>query len=98
MNWSESMIKLKQVLATLAATGLVVAGPALAETRASGSLPASSVQLDPARVARASAPAVDADELGAGLSPAIILAFLAVIAAVVAVAGGGGGGGPDSPG
>lgn len=89
------MSKLNHLLATLAATGLVIAGPALAQTRAAGSLPAASVQIDPAPLARSSTPLTDADELGGGASPVIIIAFLALIVLVVI---GVSGGGSDSPG
>jgi hypothetical protein len=91
--------KLNTLLASVAAFGLAISGPAAAATRAAQALPAASVQLDPGSVSRASAPLDDAaSELGRRGSPAIILGLVALIALLVALAGGGGGGGNDSPG
>ena len=94
------MGKLNNALATIAALGLVAAAPVSAQTRAAQALPAPSVQLDPADASRASAPMVDAAELGGRSSPAIILGIIALLALLIAAAGGGGGGGGgnDSPG
>ena len=89
------MVKSKQLLAVLAATGLVVAGPAFAATRAASALPAQQVELDPASVARTGSAVTEANELGGRLSPALLLAFLAILGALLAAAGGGG---SDSPG
>lgn len=85
------MAMVKSGLAALAALGLIAA-PAAAQTRSAQALPA------PVAADRAAPPVVDANELGArGLSPALIIAFLAILAAILAAAGGGGGGN-DSPG
>lgn len=89
------MVKFKHGLAAVAAFGLAIS-PALAETRSAQALPAPSAQVDSSAVSLASQPVEGADQLGAGLSPALILALLAIIAAIVAVSSGGGGN--DSPG
>jgi hypothetical protein len=91
------MVKIKHGLAGLAALGLMAA-PAMAETRSGQALPPASAQADSSAVSLASQPVEGADSLGAGFSPALLLALLAIVAAIVAAAGGGGGGGNDSPG
>ena len=93
------MARIKAGLATLAAFGLTVS-PAIAQTRAAQALPAASAQLDPAAVSRASSPSAAVSELGrgGGLSPAVLLAFIALLGLLLAAAGGGGGNGSDSPG
>ena len=95
------MGKLSNGLAAFAAFGLVVAGPAAAQTRAAQALPAASAQLDRADVARGNAPLAQASELGGRSSP-IVLGIIALLALLIAAAGGGGGGngggGNDSPG
>ena len=89
------MVKFKHGLAAIAAFGMA-ASPAMAETRSAQALPAQSALVDSSAVALASQPVEGADQLGAGLSPALILALLAIIAAIIAVSSGGGGN--DSPG
>ena len=89
------MVKIKHGLAALAAFGMM-ASPAMAETRSAQALPAPSAQVDSSAASLASQPVQDADSLGAGLSPALLLALLAIIATIIAASSGGGGN--DSPG
>ena len=89
------MVKFKHGLAAVAAFGLA-ASPALAETRSSQALPAPSAQVDSSAVSLASQPVEGADQLGGRLSPALLIALLAIIAAIIAFSSGGGG--KDSPG
>ena len=89
------MVKIKHGLAAIAAFGLAVS-PAMAETRSAQALPAPSAQVDSSAVSLASQPMEDADSLGGKLSPALLIALLAIIAAIVLVASGGNGN--DSPG
>ncbi len=89
------MVKVKHGLAAIAAIGLAVS-PAMAETRSAQALPAPSEQVDSSAVSLASQPMEDADALGRGFSPALLVALLALIAAIILVSSGGGG--KDSPG
>ena len=89
------MVKFKHGLAAIAAFGLAVS-PAMAETRSAQALPAASAQVASSAVSLASQPLEGADSLGGGLSPALLIALLAIIAAIVLVASGGNGN--DSPG
>lgn len=89
------MVKFKHGLAAIAAFGLA-ASPAMAETRSAQALPAPSAQVDSSAVSLASQPMEDADSLGGKLSPALLIALLAIIAAIILVSSGGGGN--DSPG
>ncbi len=89
------MVKVKHGLAAIAAIGLAVS-PAMAETRSAQALPAPSEQVDSSAVSLASQPMEDADSLGRGFSPALLVALLALIAAIILVSSGGGG--KDSPG
>ena len=88
------MVKFSSVLAGVAAAGLLVASPALAQTRAADSLPATSAVLDPAAVDRSASPVEDASEL-AGFSPFLIILFLAAAIGLIVIISGGGN---DSPG
>lgn len=90
------MVKIRHGFAAIAALGLM-ASPVMAETRSAQALPAPSAQVDASTLSLASQPIKGADSLGAGFSPALLLALLAIIAAIAAAAGGGGGGN-DSPG
>ena len=89
------MVKFKHGLAAIAAFGLAVS-PAMAETRSAQALPAPSAQVDSSAVSLASQPVEGADSLGGKLSPALLIALLAIIAAIILVASGGNGN--DSPG
>ena len=90
------MVRVKHGFAAIAALGLAVS-PAMAETRSAQALPAPSAQVDSNAVSLASRPMQDADSLGRGFSPALLIALLALIAAIIA-ASSGGGGRNDSPG
>jgi len=92
------MPKFRNGLIVAAALGLVAAGPASAQTRSAQALPAQAPISQAAPVDRAAQPMTDAAEMGGKISPALIIAFLAILAAILAAAGGGGGGGNDSPG
>ena len=89
------MVKFKHGLAAIAAFGLAVS-PAMAEIRSAPALPAASAQGDASAVSLASQPMESADSLGGRLSPALLIALLAIIAAIILVASGGNGN--DSPG
>ena len=88
------MVRVKHGFAAIAALGLAVS-PAMAETRSAQALPAPSAQVDSNAVSLASRPMQNADSLGRGFSPALLIALLALIAAIIAVSTGGG---KDSPG
>ena len=96
------MVKIKHGLAALAAFGMAVS-PAMAETRSAQALPAPSAQVSSSALVLATQPMEGESSLRKGglfgggvLSPAALIALLAIIAAIVLVASGGNGN--DSPG
>lgn len=92
------MVKSKNVLASVATVGLLLANPALAaqSTRSSDALPGASAQVAALDFARPAAPLREANEANPRAS--LLLALFAVIGAVGLIIAASSGGGNDSPG
>lgn len=91
------MVKTKNVLASVAAAGLLVANPALAQsTRSSDALPSASAPITAIDFSRAAAPVEEASE--ARRRGTLLLILFGVAVAVGLLIAAGSGGGNDSPG
>lgn len=91
------MAMTKNVLASVAAAGLLLANPALAQaTRSGDALPSAGTQIAALDFSRAAAPVDEANE--ANKRSTLLLALFAIIGAVGLLIAASSGGGKDSPG